>query len=99
MTLEDHPFEVNLSFFVDSYISDSQEILISLCSRPAPSGSRSIYSVNASSIVTGECLATITSEDPNCSEIRKAALNPPVFAFGYDRREFLPFGLTNSTVM
>lgn len=60
VTLEDHPFEVNLSFFVDSYISDSQEILISLCSRPAPSGSRSIYSVNASSIVTGECLATIT---------------------------------------
>ena len=74
VTLEDHPLHgpnlKHMSFFVHSYISSSQDILISLCC------GQWMSSVNVSSIVTGECL----------SKIRKAASNPPVVAFAYDER-------------
>lgn len=88
MTLEDHPLLEDPDLMGHSYISNSQDVLISLCLRwlRAPSGERWIFSVNISSIVTGECLAKITSEDPNSSKIRKAVLTGAVTAFGYDER-------------
>jgi len=79
VTLEDHPI-AKLSSGLHSYISDSQDVIISLCRRCLPA----IYSVNVSSIVTGKCLDNINLEDRNVSKIRKAVLNDVVREFAFN---------------
>lgn len=83
VTLEDHPPLVSAGFFPKSYVSDSQDVLISLGFR---SDRLPRYGIYVSSIVTGECLLKITADAPICSKIREAALECPVEAFAYDEK-------------
>jgi len=79
-TLGEHPL-LTPSFIRGSYITNSQDIVISVCSID-----RYFCTINVSSILTGECLAKISTDISNCSEIRKAALKYLVGGFAYDER-------------
>jgi hypothetical protein len=90
-TLGDHPM-INSNLMSCSYITNSQDMIISVCSTQ----DRFFYTINVSSILSGKCLEKISVNIPNCSEIRYAALTyliseqfrftNEIVGFAYDER-------------
>ena len=72
---------IDSNFISCSYITNSQDMVISVCSTDG-----SLYTINVSSILSGKCLEKIGVDIPNCSEIRKAALKYEIRGFAYDER-------------
>ena len=84
-TLEGHgKFWNGLEYSITyaSHITKSEDIIISVCRRDRSDP----YTINVSSIVTGKCLANISSDISKCSQIREKALEFPIKGFAYDEK-------------
>lgn len=81
ITFEDHPICMPVfdKFQRGTHILNEQDIIISVCD-----GVKLYCTINISSIITGECLAKITTEGR--SQIREAALSDQIVALAYDER-------------
>jgi hypothetical protein len=75
VTFQDH--RICVPNLLGSDITSSQDIVISVCmdqeNRPSPLRPDSL-SINISSILTGKCIAKITTSTANCSDLRRMAL-------------------------
>jgi hypothetical protein len=84
ITFEDHQMRTPLltepQFYKGNYITSGQDIVISVC---GPEESEH-FTINISSIITGECLAKITTQGG--SQFREFALNYPMVSVAYDER-------------
>ena len=84
-TLQDHGIFLNYCKYSVTYgfhITKSEDIIISVCRRDRSDP----YTINVTSIVTGKCLAKISSDISNCSQIRVEALTFHIRGFAYDER-------------
>lgn len=69
------------TFSSGSHITESQDIIISICKRASDS-----QIINIRSIMIGKCLAKLSKNASNCFELRKEVLRSQNKGFAYDER-------------